>query len=96
MLLSSRLLSHCERFQGHIKSADRKMINNAFFVVPFEKNGKIVQLEVTAETLMVSKKPIVPINASSNQESLPDIFPVAPTASIPKVNFYNQQNVYRK
>ena len=97
MLLSHRFLNHCERFQGHIKTADRKVINNAFFVAPFEKNGYKIQLEITAETLVTSKKPINPFSIQTgNEDSLPEIFPVSPTASIPKVHFYNERLVYRK
>jgi len=95
LLLSLRLMTHCERFQGQIKAADRKIVNDAFFVVPFEKNQKNVQLQVTAETLMTSRKPINPFKVQpGSQNELPDIFPVSETASIPQVHFYNQQSVY--
>lgn len=99
MLLSARLLNHCERFQGRSKTADRQTISNAFFVVPFEKkDGTNVQFEVTAETFMTSKRPIAPVivNTLSAKDGLPDIFPVSQTASIPKVHFYDKQSAYRK
>jgi len=95
LLLSHRLMTHCERFQGQIKAADRKIVNDAFFIVPFERNQKNVQFEITAETLMTSRKPINSFKAQSGgQGELPDIFPVAETASIPRAHFYNQQSVY--
>jgi hypothetical protein len=98
MLLSTRLLNHCERFHGHTVAADRKIINDAFFVVPFDKDGAQVQFEVTAETFMSSRKPINPfkVQIQPEQAQVPDIFPIKSTVSIPQVNFYKKQNFYRK
>jgi hypothetical protein len=98
MLLSTRLLNHCERFYGHAVAADRKIISDAFFVAPFERDGQQVQLELTTETFMSSRKPIAPIKVQVQPEKdvIPDIFPLKPTVSIPQVNFYEKQNVYRE
>lgn len=98
LLLSTRFLNHCERFQGHIRSQDRKRVNDAFFIAPFKSLDEHVQLEVTAETFMTSRKPIQPFNIklSSEDDVLPDIFPIKPTISIPQFNFYNETCVYRK
>lgn len=98
MLLSTRFLNHCERFYGHTVAADRKIINNAFFVAPFDKDGDQIQLELTAETFMSSRKAINPFKVQIQQEqnTLPDIFPVKHTVSIPQHHFYKKQNVYRK
>lgn len=99
MLLSHRLLNHCERLQGHTKTAERKTINNAFFVLPFERTGSVVQLEINAETFVTSKKAIHPVEKVTlepKDDNLPEIHPLYPTASIPKVNFYNNRLVYRK
>lgn len=94
--MSTRLLNHCERFQGHIRAAERKTINNAFFVVPFDSRGEQIQLELTAETFMTSRKPIAPFKMEPNTEKeIPDIFPLKHTVSIPKTNFYKEQNAYR-
>lgn len=79
-------------------AADRKILSNAFFIVPFKKQSKNVQLEVTAETFMTSRKPISPfeVPAEVQQQALPNIFPLQDVISIPQVNFYNKRSVYRK
>lgn len=81
-----------------MRAAERKTINNAFFVAPFERDGDKVQLELTAETFMSSRKPISPISVKLNadQQALPNIFPLKHTVSIPKVHFYKEQTAYRK
>lgn len=95
MLLSARLLNHCERFHGRMKAADKRIVNNALFVVPIKNKGSSIQLELTAETFLTSKKPIVPFIANESANGIPDIFPVSATASIPEAHFYKEQSVYR-
>lgn len=98
MLLSTRFLNHCERYQGHTVSQDRKRVNNAFFIANFQKDGEHVQFELTAETFMTSKKSIQPFNVklSAEDDVLPEIFPITPTVSIPKLHFYEEKSVYRE
>lgn len=97
LLLSLRLLNHCERFQGSIKAADRKLINDAFFVTPFFKDGEDIQLELKAETFMTTRKPITPFSVdTSSGAEVPDIFPLKFTVSIPEVQEYKEQIAYRK
>jgi large subunit ribosomal protein L37 len=97
MLLATRLLNHCERFYGRTRAVDRKIVNNAFFVAPFERDGEKIQLELTAETFMTSRKPIAPFKVTTATDlQLPNIFPLKHTVSIPKVHFYKEQNAYRE
>lgn len=97
MLLSTRLLNHCERLFGHTKAVDRKTVNDALFVAPFKRANDHIQLELTAETFMLSKKPIAPFEMETQaKEPLPDIFPLKHTVSIPQVHFYKNQTAYRK
>lgn len=99
-MLSTRLLNHCERFYGHNKAVDRKIMNDASFNVPFENSLENILLQITAENLIASKKPIMPFvkTVGSDEDHLPDIFPLKPTVSIPKVYIKSneEQNVYRK
>lgn len=57
-----------------------------------------MQLEVTAETFVVSRKPIsgFEVDSSIKEQEIPDIFPLKNTISIPKVNFYEERSDYRK
>lgn len=80
-----------------MRAAERKTINDAFFVVPFESRGEPIQFELTGETFMTSKKPIAPFNMTSGTgEGIPDIFPLKHTVSIPKEHFYKEQCAYRE
>lgn len=95
--MATRLINHCERFFGHTLAAERKILNSSFFVAPFIKSDCHVQLEVTAEVFMSSKKAIAPFDVSANeQQELPDIFPLKETVSIPQVHFYDERSVYRE
>lgn len=98
MLLSTRLINHCERFHGHTIAADRKIISDAFFIAPFTREGSNVQFELTAETFVTSRKPIsgFEVDSSIKDQEIPDIFPLKNTISIPKVNFYDDRTDYRK
>jgi len=96
--MSTRLINHCERFQGASRAADRKIVNDAVFVAPFTKEGDKIQLELTAETFMTTRKPISPfsVQLTAEQNKLPDIFPLKQTVSIPETHDYKPQNVYRE
>lgn len=98
MLLSSRLISHCERYHGHTIAADRKIVSDAFFVTPFSREGSTVQFELSAETFVTSKKPIAAfdVDQSIKDQEIPDIFPLKNTISIPKVHFYDERSDYRE
>ncbi|KAG5670349.1 hypothetical protein PVAND_000623 [Polypedilum vanderplanki] len=84
LLISTRLLNHCERFYGHIEAVNKKTVNDVKFMAPIEKNGDRVQFNLSAETFVTSKKPIAPFDGSSDQ-SVPDIYPLDQTVSIPKI-----------
>jgi hypothetical protein len=95
MLLSTRLINHCERFFGHAKAADKRLINDAFFIVPFEKDGDEIQFELTAETFVTSRKPLAKVDVKSQTKiEIPDIFPLKPTVSLSHANFYADENAY--
>lgn len=76
----------------------RGIVNDAFFVVPLQKEGDLIQFEVLAETFVVSKKTIQPVNfgSSSDQMEIPNIFPLKHTVSIPTVNLYQRRMIYRE
>lgn len=98
LLLATRLLNHCERISGRSVTATRRIINDAMFIAPIEKDGDLIQMELLAETLVTSKKPISPfaLKIKSEDVELPDLFPLKHTISIPKVNIYQKRSVYRK
>lgn len=90
-------MQYCEKLCDSSITSQRKILNNAWFVVPFESNGNLIQFQKTAESLVVSKKPIKAIENIANAETeLPDIYPLSGHISIDKENFYQLQNIYRK
>lgn len=95
--ITDKLLQQCEKLSDVSITSQRKFLNNALFVVPFEKDGNLIQLEKTAETLVVSKQPLKAIeNLSKAEDALPDIYPLSSNISIDKENIYQIKNIYRK
>jgi large subunit ribosomal protein L37 len=94
-LLTIKLLTHCERLAGHAVTVSRKVMSDAFFVVNVEKEGDLVQFEVTADTMIAAKAPISTTSKLGDVE-LPTLFPIKHTISIPAENIYRQRQVFRK
>lgn len=90
-------MQYCEKLSDTSITSQRKILNNAWFVVPFESNGNLIQFKKTAETLVVSRQPVKAIDSMTNAETeLPDIYPLSGHISIDKENIYQLQNIYRK
>lgn len=90
----------CEKLAGPAYLTNRFVINNARFVVPFEKNNLLYQFDLNAETAIMSTDPL---SLERNEDSgdfennkLPNIFPMTCNISIPTTNFYKLANIYRK
>lgn len=95
----SKTIQECDKLAGKSFASNRKTINDALFVVPIEKDGDVLQLEITADTFLTSKKPIsaVETNATKfSQNQLPDMFPLKYTISMPQANIYQLRDIYRK
>jgi hypothetical protein len=85
VLLANRLINHCERFYG--LGAKHRVLENMQFILPMFVSNKNVQLDVKAELLISSLRPINPLNTSNlAQPSFVKIDPLDPTISIPQVN----------
>lgn len=97
-LIIPKILFECERLAGLSLSNERKIVNDALFVVPFEKDEHLYQFKLHAETFIASKKPIETDNELPDFESteLPDIYPLTCNISIAEENIYKIQNIYRK
>lgn len=91
-----KLLQQCEKLSDISVTSQRKILDNALFVVPFEKDGNLIQFRKTAESFVVSKQPLKAIeNVSKAENSLPDIHPLRSNISIEKENIYQIKNIYR-
>lgn len=96
-LIVSKLILECERLAGKSVASNRKVVNDALFVVPIEKDGDLLQIEIHADTFLTSKKPIAAVNTTPNTENvLPDIFPMKYTISMPQENIYQLRNIFRE
>lgn len=96
-MIVSKTIQECEKLAGKSITSTRKVVNDVLFVVPIEKDGDILQMEVHADTFLTSKKPIGVMNTAENTGSqLPDIFPLKYTISMPQQNIYQLRDIYRK
>ncbi|XP_055641492.1 39S ribosomal protein L37, mitochondrial [Toxorhynchites rutilus septentrionalis] len=96
-LLLSKFVTHCERLAGQSVTSTRKVIANTRFLVPMTKDLDRIQLSLKVDTLVTSAAPITPLDKSiyrPQDQSLPDIFPLNQTVSIPTTNFYEWLNEY--
>lgn len=97
-LTIAKLLLHCERMAGRSLTSSRKIVSDAFFSFPYERDNDLIQFEIQAETMMISKTPIqdFPVDRNIASLELPDLFPVKATITIPTYNIYEKRDIYRK
>ncbi|XP_062555418.1 large ribosomal subunit protein mL37 [Armigeres subalbatus] len=96
-LILSKLVTHCERFVGQEITSNRKVIANTHFIVPITKELDRIQFSLRVDSFITSSTPIKPLDSSvyrPQDQSLPEIFPIKETVSIPTTNFYEWQNEY--
>lgn len=95
-LLFSKTIQECDKLAGKSTALSRNIVKDAFFVVPIEKDGDVLQIEIHAETYLTSKKPIATVHTEITDDQLPDLFPLKYTISMPKRNIYQLRNIYRE
>lgn len=97
-LILAKLIHHCENLSGQTINSGRRIVNNAFFSVPFEKDGDLIQMEVHADTFITSKKSLqsFEFEGSAEEQELPNLFPIKATITLPTKNIYQSQDIYRK
>lgn len=100
-LLSSKLLQLCE-FACE-SSADavsrRALVQDETVFVPLEKDGDLIQLELTVNFLLNSATPL-PIYANADEVQgtqdipLPDLYPIKHTVTLERENIYQTKNIF--
>ncbi|XP_053698104.1 39S ribosomal protein L37, mitochondrial [Sabethes cyaneus] len=96
-LLLSKLLTHCERFAGKAVSSTKKIVTNTRFTVPVTKDLDRIQFTLKADSFLISSEPIKPLDNSLYRPqdlTIPDLFPLKETVTIPTTNFYEWNNEY--
>lgn len=67
------------------------------FSYNFEADGKLVQLELKGDTILLSNKPLKAITSETAVNVLlPNILPLEPTISLTEENIYEVRGIYRK
>lgn len=69
------------------------------FVVPIKKDGDVLQMEITVDAFVTSKKPIAAVAANRTEfleSQLPDLFPMKYTVAMPQENIYQLRDSYRE
>lgn len=94
-------MQYCEKLSDAAVCSQRKTLNNVPFVTPFEKDGNLFLFQKTAETLVLSKKPLSTIDIDVSADkfesySLPDMYPLVSNSSMETDSVYEKRNVYRK
>lgn len=67
------------------------------FSYPFERQGDLIQFQLSGDTVITSSKPLSSITTDSTQSlELPDIAPIKPTITLVKENIYKLDKSFRK
>ena len=103
ILLSSKLIQLCEFAYANGSNAvsSRALVQDETVFVPLEKDGDLIQLELTADFLLNSATPL-PAYADADEvqktrdNPLPDLYPIKHTITLEKENIYQLKHVFRK
>lgn len=101
VLLSSKLIQLCEFAcaNGTNAVSSRALVQDEIVFVPLEKDGDLIQLELTADFLLNSATPL-PTFADADEVQktrdipLPDLYPVKHTITLEKENIYQIKHVF--
>lgn len=101
--MSSKLLQLCEFACENSADAvsSRALVQDETVFVPLEKDGDLIQLELTANFLLNSTTPL-PIYANADEVQgtqdipLPDLYPIKHTVTLERENIYQTKNIFRK
>ena len=98
-LLSSKLIHLCEFACG--RSVSHSVVQDEIVSVPFEKDGDLIQLELTVDFLLNSAKTLPAYSSpevvqTTRDIELPNIYPIKHTITLEKENFYEIRDIFRK
>ncbi|XKL59581.1 hypothetical protein PGB90_000597 [Kerria lacca] len=95
-ILCNRFLHLCELIAGLKLSQDRYTFEDAYFSVPLLRDEDLLQLQMRADLLLLSKESLPPLCSPdvTVRTELPDMFPMKCTISINEENLYKIENIY--
>jgi hypothetical protein len=102
-LLSAELLQLCEfAYKNNVDAAlNHAVVQDETVIVPLEKDGDLIQFELTVNFLLNSAAPL-PAYADADEVQatqnipLPDLYPIKHTIALEKENIYQTKNIFRK
>ncbi|KAJ4435100.1 hypothetical protein ANN_23675, partial [Periplaneta americana] len=100
-LMSSKLIQLCEFACGNTSAAisSRALVQDAVVFVPFEKDGDLIQMELTVDFMLCGATPLKPYaDAAEVQKTqdieLPDLYPIKHTITLETEHIYEIKNVF--
>ncbi|XP_059610762.1 large ribosomal subunit protein mL37 [Phlebotomus argentipes] len=96
ILILDKLIRHCERLTTNkAENLQKRIIHEPFLKVNFEKDGKEIGMDLLANLLITSTKPIAKVaEVSQDHEELPDLFPLNFTSSLKAVGSEGWEDFY--
>lgn len=91
----NKLIAECEKLAGRSITSRRRILDGANFKVSLERNGDLLQSNVSIEKLITAHAPLEVIKERLESE-LPDLHPIKCTISMAKKNIYINETQYRK
>ncbi|XP_055697488.1 39S ribosomal protein L37, mitochondrial isoform X2 [Phlebotomus papatasi] len=86
LLILDKLIRHSERLMKNKANTNlqKRVLNDALVKVTFEKDGNEIRMDLLANQLISSTKPIEKVEEcfQKNPEALPDLFPLKHTSSL--------------
>lgn len=91
-----KLTQNCEKLTKYEVISNRRFIQDAIFKVPITKDDDLIQIDISAESFIVSRKPIARQGDAQKFPDLevPNIFPIKSTISMNKTNTYETELSY--
>ncbi|KAK9877513.1 hypothetical protein WA026_018622 [Henosepilachna vigintioctopunctata] len=94
-LMTSKLLHLLETNENYDIVKKRYILNDLLFSFPFERDGSLIQFQLTGDSVVVSDKPLNPIIEKSMSEwKVPDLHPLKCTVTLNEENIYEIENIY--
>uniref|UniRef100_A0A1L8E179 Large ribosomal subunit protein mL37 n=1 Tax=Nyssomyia neivai TaxID=330878 RepID=A0A1L8E179_9DIPT len=96
ILILDKLIRQCERLtKNKADNLQKKILHNPTLKVVFDKNGDEIGMNLNANLLITSTKPIERVSTSPDDyEALPDLFPLRYTSSLESVPNDGWENFY--
>ncbi|XP_061397031.1 large ribosomal subunit protein mL37 [Musca vetustissima] len=86
-VLLNKLLNECEKLSSADVSTNRRIIDDAVYKVTLPINECLLQMNITANKIITTQKPIEPLKGRFESE-LPELYPTKSTISLPHGNCY--------